>query len=198
MATNEVLITQGTQLLFADATDFPNSGDGPPTTAANDIRRTTPTPTKVQIDCTALGAAGGARQSAKTADLARFGTEIVEWWNCKACIEHATAPAAGETVDFFWNSSPNSTAATGNMGGASGSDATYTAALESQMDFIGSLILGTPTTNIGDIGNFRMTERFGSLIVINQSAADLFAAAGNMDETHIVLNPLIPDIQAAT
>ena len=192
MATNEVLLTQGTQLLFADhATDF----GAAPATAANSIIRGTPV--DIQIDLTNLAISGGARQSAKSADLARTGTEIVEWWNCKACMENETAPAAGGTYDFYWNASPSATAATGNMGGASGSDAAYTAAGETQMTYIGSLRVKNTVINIGDVGNFSMTERYGSLIVINNTSTAARNTATAMDETHIVLNPLVPDIQAA-
>ncbi len=66
MATNAVLQVHGTQLLFADVTDFPTSGAGPPTTTANDIRVTSPdTPTKVQIDLTGVAAAA-ARHTPQT------------------------------------------------------------------------------------------------------------------------------------
>ena len=41
-----------TQIMFRDATDFPNSGSGPPTTAANSLIRGTPT--EVQLDLTGV------------------------------------------------------------------------------------------------------------------------------------------------
>ena len=188
---NEVLQKQGLQFLFADATDFPNAGAGPPTTAANSLL--IGAGTKVQIDCTALAAAGGARQSAQ-ADLT---TPWASQWALMACTEHATAPADGETVDFYWAPSTNSAAATGNTGATTGSDAAFTdsAGNLGQMQFIGSLILTTAVINIGFVGLLNPITQYGSLVVINQSAADLFAAAGNMDETHFVLNEIIDEIQ---
>lgn len=191
MATNLVLLKQGTQLLFADhATDF----GAAPATAANSLIRGTPT--DVQIDCTGVAAAA-ARQSAKTADLAHTGTEIVEWWECKACLEFETAPAAGGTVEFWWNPSPSATAGTGNLGAASGTDAAFTVGSEPQLIRIGSLYLRNNVINIGHAGWLRMTERYGSLVIINNGSTALRSTATAMDETHVVLNPLIPDIQAS-
>ena len=193
MATQQVLQVNGTQLLFADATDFPNAGAGPPTTAANSIIITSPTPTKVQLDLTAVAAAA-ARQSAKTADL---GAAFAQMWQLGACTEHTAAPTAGGEVEFWWNGSPSGTAATGNSGGASGVDAAYAVAGKQQLMLLGTMIVVNNVINIDTaIRRFWMPYRYGSLIVIN-STDQAFAGAGVMDETHITLTPVIPDIQAA-
>lgn len=191
MATQQILQVQGTQLLFADATDFPNSGGGPPTTAANNL--IIGTPTKVQIDLTNVSAAA-MRQSAKTADL---GAAWAVEWLFQACIEHESAPTAGGTVDFYWNASPNSTAATGNTGGASGSDAAYTAAGLDQMIKIGALYLRNTVINIGTVGTIWVPHRYGSLVVVNNGSTGLRTSATAMDETHITATPVVKDIQAA-
>lgn len=193
MATQEVLQVYGTQLLFADVTDFPNSGAGPPNTAANSL--IIGTPTKVQIDLTSIAAAA-ARQSAKTASLAKTGSAWPREWVFGACIEHVATPTAGEVVEFWWNASPNSTAATGNSGGASGSDAAYAVAGKEQLIFIGTMTLRANIINIdAQIGTIWMPYLYGSLIVINSSPTKALHSA--MDETHVVATPVIRDIQAA-
>lgn len=193
MTTQAVLQKYGTQLLFADVTDFPNSGAGPPTTAANNL--IVGSPTKVQIDLTSVAAAAG-RQSAKTATLAAVGTAWPMEWVLGACLEHVATPTAGETVEFYWNASPNSTAATGNSGAASGSDAAYTVTGKTQLIFIGAMVLTANVINIdADIGKLWLPHLYGSLIVVNVCPTKAMHSV--MDETHITLTPIIPDIQAA-
>lgn len=192
MTTQAVLQQAGTQLLFSDVTDF-SGGDGPPATAANSL--IIGSPTVVQIDCTGVAAAAG-RQSDKTATLAHAGTAWPEYWVLGACTEHVATPTAGEEVEFYWNASPNSTAATGNSGGASGSDGAFTVAGKTQLIFIGSLVLRAATININAaIGKLWMPYLYGSLVIVNASPTKAMGAA--MDEQHFVLTPVFPDIQAA-
>ncbi len=193
MATQAILQQTGTQLLFADVTDFPNSGAGPPTTGANSL--IIGTPTKVQIDCTGVAAAAG-RESDKTATLAQTGTAWPEYWVLGACLEHVATPTAGETVEFYWNASPNSTAATGNSGGATGSDADFTVVGKSQLIWIGAMTLRAATINIDAcIGRLYVPYLYGSLIIVNTCPTKAMGAA--MDEQHAVLTPVYPDLQAS-
>ena len=193
MTTQAVLQKYGTQLLFRDATDFPNSGAGPPTTAANNL--IIGTPTEVQIDLTDVAAAAG-RQSAKTATLAHTGVAWPIEWVLGACIEHVATPAAGETVEFWWNASPSATAATGNSGLASGVDEAYAVAGKTQLIHIGTMTLRAAVINIdAQIGTIWLPHLYGSLIVINASPTKAMHSV--MDETHITLTPIIDDIQAA-
>ena len=176
--------------MFADhATDF----GAAPSTANNS--KILGSPTDVQMDMTGVAAAAG-RQSAKTADL---GAAWSKEWYVEACIEFETAPAAGGTVDFYWSSSPSGTAAVGNDGGATGLDAAYTegSGEEDQLLLIGVLPLINNVINIGRIGMFIPPHRFGQMIIINNGSTALRSTATAMDETHIVMTPDIPDIQAA-
>ncbi len=192
MTTQEVLQIYGQQLLFADVTDFPNSGAGPPSTAVNSL--IIGAPTKVQIDLTSI-AATAARQSAKTATLARIGSAWPIEWVFGACFEHVATPTAGETVELWWNASPSVAAATGNSGGASGSDAVYAVAGKNQLIFIGAMTLRANIINIDSaIGTIILPYLYGSLIVVNSSPTKAFHSV--MDETHIVATPIIRDIQA--
>jgi len=195
MATQQVLQVYGTQLLFRDATDFPGSGGGPPTTAANSL--IIGTPTQVQIDLTGVAAAA-AHQSDKTASLASVGSAWPGEWVLGACMENETAPTAGGTFDFYWAPSPSATAGTGNPGGISGVDGAYTAAAEDQLIYIGPLSVRNDVINIDtNIGTIWLPNLYGTLLVINNTDTALHSTATAMDETHIVLTPVIPDIQAA-
>ncbi len=191
MATQETLQVYGTSLLFADATDFPNAGAGPSETAANDIR--VGTGTKVQIDLTLLAAAAG-RQSDKVSLAAAWPMD----WILGACIEHEAAPTAGGIVEFWWAASPNSTAATGNPTGVTGADGAYTVANKPQLIFIGAMtVINAVINKEPAVGKLWMPHRYGSLIVINSTSSKFLETATAMDNTHIVLAPVIPDLQAS-
>lgn len=189
---NEYLIKDGTQLIFSDATDFPNSGLGPPTTGANSL--IIGTPTIVQLDLTGVAASGGARQSDKTGDL---GATKAPAYSVMACLEFETAPADAGAVYFYWAPSPSSTAATGNPGGTTGSDAAFTDTTGNlgELQYIGALSLRNNVINIGYIGTFQPKMRYGNLVVVNQGSTALRSTATAMDETHIVMTPIIPELQ---
>ncbi len=191
MATQEVLQDYGTQLLFADhGTDF----GAAPATAANSLIIGAPTDVQMNLSVVANAALW---QSAKTASLARTGTAWPRWWKLGACLEHTATPAAGTTCSFFWNTSPSATAATGNSGGASGTDLAYTAAGTEQLIFIGDITLRNTVINIDDdIGTIWLPNLYGSLIFRNDSGVAM-VADGDADEIHITLTPIIDDIQAA-
>ena len=141
-------------------------------------------------------AAAAGRQSAKTLTLADTGSAWPVEWVLGACVEHVATPTANETVEFWWNASPNSTAGTGNSGGASGADGVYAVAGKTQLMFIGALSLRAVTLNIDtDVGRIWLPHLYGSLIVINASPTKAMHSA--MDESHFTLTPLIDDIQAA-
>lgn len=190
MATNDVLLKQGTQLLFADhATDFGAS----PTTAANSL--IIGTPTDVQMDLTGVASGGGARQSAKAGLVTPWGNR----WLVMACIEFETAPADGGTVEFYWASSPSSTAGTGNPGGTTGSDASFTDTTGNlgQMLRIGVLLVRNNVINIGQVGVFRPLHENGNLVIVNQASTSFRSTATAMDETHITITEVIDEIQAS-
>ena len=191
MATQELLQVYGDSFLFSHAADFPNAGAGPPETAANDLR--VGTGTKVEIDLTLLAKDAG-RQSVQIALPAAWPPRLV----LGACIEHEAAPVAGGTVEFWWAASPNSTAATGNPTGVTGADGAYTVANKSQLIFIGSLSVIAATINKDPaVGVLWAPHRYGSLIVINSTSSKFLETAVAMDNTHIVLAPVISDLQAA-
>lgn len=190
MATNDVLIKTGVQFLFADhATDF----GAAPAAAANSL--IIGSPTDVQLDLTGVGASGGAREAAK-ADLT---TPWAGLWACNACLEFESAPADGGAVHFYWGSSPSATAATGNPGGLTGSDAAFTDTTGNlgQLQRIGTLTVRNNVINIGKVGIFMPWFQHGILLVVNQASTALRSTATAMDETHITLTEIVREIQAA-
>jgi len=136
-----------------------------------------------------------ARQGAK----ADFGVNRGLWLSWMASIETGTTPTTGEPIDFYIGPSPVSVAGTGNPGDLTGADAAYTGGtpelLEglAQLLYIGSLICSadqkvqTATIN----RKFWMPERFGSLVVVNNSVATLFTDDVNMQ---VVATPIIGDV----
>lgn len=185
---NEVLVKSGAQFLFANhAGDF----GAAPATAANSL--IIGTPTDVEIDLTGVAASGGARHSAK-GDLT---TPWSREWSVDACLEFEAAPTDDDTVAFYWAASPSATAATGNPGGVTGSDAAFTDTDGNlgQMQFIGSLVVRNNVINIGRVGLFTPAYQYGSLVIVNQADQALRSTATAMDETHVVMTELIDEIQ---
>lgn len=170
----------GTIWVFADhATDFTTA------TAANDFTSGL-TYTDVQLDLTSLASTPAYRQSAKI-DL---GAARPSRFAFIAVVEHASAPTAGGTVDLWWAPSISGTSATANVGGVSGSDAAYTAAGTSQMQYIGSLTVKATTINAGLVGYLSPEFRYGSLVVGNSTSA---AFQGDANEMHILMMPSVYD-----
>ncbi len=195
MTTNDVLIKTGAQFLFRDPTDFDTATPFLPATAVNSIIRTESDPTEVDIDLTGVAASGGARESDKT-DLT---TPWAELWAVHACLEFETAPTDGGAVHFYWGASPITTAATGNPGGLTGTDAGFTDTVGNlgQMQRIGSLTVRNNVINIGKVGIFTPQFQYGILLVVNQADQALRSTATAMDETHITMTEMIREIQAA-
>ena len=191
MATNDVVIKVGGQFVFADhGTDYVG-GTG---NASLEITGST----DVQIDCTDL-AAGGARMSVK-ADLTATRAAM---YAVMMSIEFATAPNTGETVDLYWAPSPDASAGVGNPGAVTGADAAYTgyssnlAASLLQLDFIGSMICtvqATTTVQIATVGIFSPADRYGSLVVFNNTSDAFFTDAV---EIAVSFQPIVTEILAA-
>lgn len=186
---NEVLQKTGTQLVFADhANDFNPA-------AGTSLEQGTPT--DVQIQLASVGDTA-ARQSAKV-DL---GATRAAQYGVGAAFEIASTPTAGDVIEIYWAASPDATAGNGNPGGVSGSDAAYTgyssnlAASVKQLELIGVFICTAQATGTVQVqtrcGVFSPTERYGTLVVKNESGAALHS---DDVEIHVVLTPIIDEIQ---
>lgn len=177
-------IVVGTPIVVANLADYTNSqGLG----ARTD-----------QINLTSLSA-GAARQSDKIDFTANIDLEYV----LSAAVEWASAPTAGETVDFYIGWSSSATAGTNNPGGLGGADAAYTgysANLDEslkQLQYIGSMIATVQATGTVQIdtavATFTPRLRYGTLVVVNNSALDGFHT--DAAETAVALTPLVTQIQ---
>ncbi len=180
------------QISFAD-----HAGDFGPA-AANVIEIGTPTDGQLSLS----GITDTSwRQSVKV-DL---GANFADLYECRACFEFPSAPTAGERIYCFWNASGVTTAGTGNMGGASGSDATYNGygaaaadALEAseQLIYIGSFVVTADAgVQIGHVGWLTPPHRYGSLIVRNKSGLTLGPSTPDDVEMNIVLDPVVKESQ---
>lgn len=190
---NEILQKVGTQILFGD-----HAGDYAGGTGNNKLE--VAGATDVQIACASL-AAGAARQSAKV-DL---GATRARQYSAMMSLEMATDPVAGETVDLYWSPSPSVTPAVANGGGCSGADAAYSGYAASTLAeallnliFIGSMNLAV--MNDGDgvpqlemIGVFSPPDRYGSLVVVNGSAA--IALHSDDVEFGVSFQPIVDEVQ---
>lgn len=132
-----------------------------------------------------------ARQSAKL-DL---GASRARRYSVKANFELAATPTAGNTIDIYWAPSSSATAGTDNGGNVSGTDAAYTGYSSNltdslkQLVFVGSFICtaqATATVQKGFVGILHATQRYGSLVVVNNSGAALHSSDSNME---VVLTP---------
>ena len=185
---NEILQKSGTQFSFAD-----HAGDFAPA-AANDLEQGTPTNVQLSLASVANNA---ARQSAKF----DFGATRARKYSCMAAFELAATPTAGNVIEVWLMPSPDATAANGNPGAASGSDAAYSGYSSNlEASIIQGLQIGvfvvtaqaTGTVQIAYVGCVSPPERYGSLIVSNKSGA---AFHSDDVECHVVLTPIIDEVQ---
>ena len=196
MATKTLLTPMdGTpkQICFADhAADFSP-------TAANDLRVSTDGSKEldVQLDMTSV-ADGAARQSTKV-DL---GAKWANGYYVRAAFELAATPVAGDVVELYWAPSPSATAANANAANVTGADSAYAgysanlAAAVKQLIHIGDFVCtaqATATVQVAEVGVFVPPERYGSLVVKNESAAAFHSDAV---ETHVVFDPIVDEFQA--
>jgi len=182
MAAGDLTVDQGTPICWADTTDYNSANSG--------ITRTH------QLDLTSL-ADNDARQGAK-ADLTATRAPS---YSVKVCIEFDVAPTAGVPVKFGWASSYDSTAGTGNDGGAAstGADADWDpgGAAEADRDeyFLHLTPLGVlpaaadaaTTYQVATINNcFVPPARYGFPIVYNKAGV---ALEGDAVEMYVALIP---------
>lgn len=187
---NEVLVKQGTQIRFFVTGTFSPVDAG--------TNWTVGTPTDVVLTLSAV-ADGAGRQS----DKVDLGAVRAKNYSVFGTVDFTgETPAAIGQVDYYWAPSGITTQGSGNVAGNSGADAaapggalgtiTLTEFI-AQCQFIGSLQThdGAVVQN-GYVGIFSPSQRFGQMIVVNNSG-DAFEA--DDVEAHTVMNPLIDEIQ---
>lgn len=190
--TNKILITEmdGTpaQISFAD-----HSGDFSPSTGSS---LEFGTPTNGQIALASL-----ADTNAVQSDKVDLGANRAQTYKVRAAFEFAATPTAGEVVELYWGASSSSIAERGNPGGISGSSSAYSGYASDlkesvrQLDFIGVFVCAveiTPIVQISEISIFTPSERYGVLVVKNESAASFHS---DDVECHVVFDPIVPELQ---
>lgn len=189
MTTNTVKIKTGTVFTFRSASYSP--------TAINDIDPAGST----TVDLTLSSIVAGA---AKHSDQFDFGEPRGQRYSLKAAIEWFAAVTSGGTVDFYMVYSNNATVTDGLTGreftdGVDGAVVTTNATVAefvAQLHYVGSFVNnGYAGVQIADCGIFSPRDRYGSLVVVNNTDATL---CGTDDiESCIVMSELNDDIQAA-
>ena len=183
---SDITLEVGTQLLFNDSSVYV------PLDPLGSIELATPT--DVEINLIAV-ADTEARESAK-ADLT---ANRALAYSVMVCMEMAATPTTGEPINFYWAPSPTSVAGDGNPGEVSGLDQDYTggggtlAEGLAQLQFIGTLICSNQVDSQVAIINprFEPSERYGSLVVENQSGAVI---ATDAIETAVAFTPIVGDV----
>lgn len=192
----KILITQQDgipkQIVFADhATDFSP-------TAANDLRLTTDGSNELDVQLSFASLADGAAQQSAKFDL---GTDYAKAYRIRCAFELAATPTAGEQIELYFGESQSGTAATANPANLTGSDAAYAgyssnlAASVAQLNLAGIFICtaqATATVQVGLAGIWYPTNRYGMLVVKNESGA---AFHSDDVECHIVLDPVVDEGQ---
>ncbi len=156
------------------------------------------TVTDVAFDLTSVAAAA-AEQSTKM----DFGPTRAPEYMVHAAIEMAVAPVTGTTFDFYFAPSGLAGAAVGNPGyitGASGVWAGGAGTLAeslAQLTFIGSMVMSadaTATIQMSVVGVYRPTMRYGTLVVVNNTAQ---ATHNDAVEQAVSFTPIVPQAQDA-
>lgn len=179
------------QMVFAD-----HAGDFSPT-AANDLRVSSDGSNETDVQMILASLADGAARESDKCDL---GAHFAREYHVRAAFEIAADPTAGDIIELYWAPSQDSTAANGNPGGVTGSDAAYTgygtlSEAVPQLIFIGAFVCSsdaTGTVQAGEVGRFAPPERYGTLVVKNESGA---AFHSDDVESHVVFDPIVPEIQ---
>lgn len=187
---NEVLQKVGTQIACYV------SGSYSPADSGTDF--VIGTPTAVTLTLTSV-ADGAGRQS----DKFDFGATRARRYEVLMAVDFTgETPTAGERVDVYYAPSTSTTQANGNVAGNSGADAAAPGgALGSitlaefllQCHHIGSLVIhdGAVVQN-GPVGILSPTNRYGQIIVVNESG-DAFEA--DAVEMGVFLTPIVDEVQ---
>ena len=156
------------------------------------------TPTDVVLTLSAV-ADGAGRQS----DKVDLGAVRAARYAVFGCVDFTgETPTQGEKIEYYWLPSTITTQGSGNVVGNSGADAdapggavgsATLADMIAMAQLIGVLKIhdGASVQN-GFVGVFSPAERFGQLLVVNESG-DAFEA--DDVEMHQVLNPIVDEVQ---
>jgi hypothetical protein len=135
---------------------------------------------------TATGVSNGAARQSTKAD---FGATRARYYDVFAEVELAATPTAGNLIDIYLNPSGSATAGTDNMANCAGTDSDYTgyssnaSASVVQLIYCGSLVCtaqATSTVQKGYVGRVQVPQRYGSIVVFNNSGAAFHTSDTNV------------------
>lgn len=185
---NEILVKNGTKIVFGVTGSFSPADSGTDYgTAITNV-----------LTLASLASAAG-RQS----DKVDLGATRAARYSLVGCVDFTgETPTAGTSVDYYWAPSASGTQANANIAGNSGADAAAPggalgsitlAEFIAQCQYIGSLRTHDgASVQVGYVGTFEPAERYGQLVVVNNSG-DAFEA--DDVEMHQVLTPLVDEVQ---
>ncbi len=192
MATNLVLVKPGTEIVFGAVATW-NPADNASNMSLGDAITD-------EMGMTAI--ADGAGVHSIKIDL---GATRAKRYSVDAAFDFTgETPTQGETVDLYWAPTGVATQGSGNVGGTDGTDAAAPSSglgsltladFIAMCQWIGSLVIhdGASVQN-GHVGIFSPAQRYGQMVVVN-SSGDAFEA--DEVESHIVMTPIVDEIQAA-
>lgn len=138
------------------------------------------------------------RQSVK----ADFGATRARFYDVFAEVELAATPTAGNLIDVYLNPSSSATAGTDNLANCDGTDAAYAgyssnlAASVPQLIYCGSLVCTTQTTATvqkGFVGRVQVPQRYGSIVVVNNSGAAFHSSNTNNQIRFVPVADVVTD-----
>ena len=198
MATNQILVKDAVAAAVAQISIATHASYAPGDD--HEIELVSPVTTMVEVELDLWNRLDTLAEQSAQAD---FGPVRASRYVCTCCIEYQLAdPTTGTVVGFYWAASSHATAAEGNpgyttgvVGEYSGGPATLAEGLD-QLKYIGSLIVSADQDKqIMDVGILAPTQRYGSLIVVNETGGTICDT--DIDESAVVLTPIVDDIAAA-
>lgn len=150
----------------------------------------------------AISMASVANAAGRQSVKADFGATRARYYDVFAEVELAATPTAGNLIDIYLNPSSSSTAGTDNLANTDGTDAAYTgyssnlAASVPQLVYCGSLVCttqATATVQKGYVGRVAVPQRYGSIVVVNNSGAAFHSTNTNHSFRFVPVADVITD-----
>ncbi len=168
-----------------------------------EIKTGTPITWKASGGTYAMTMASIATDAARQGVKADLGATRAARWSVLVANNMDVAPSAGDTIEFWWYSSPSATAGTQNTGAASGTDAAYTGSAggtvdetKLQLEWIGALVLTPDADGVIQSAEFEFypKHRYGGPILVNKADQIL---EGDDDSHLITCTPIVDEVQDA-
>ena len=129
----------------------------------------------------------------KSASWDRGASPQAEEYSWRAKFKFAATPLVGETIDLYIATSDGTIIDGTTTAGDAGFPAADVGSLNNMM-YIGSLVVDTTgTDSIQGSGVFRMTSRYGVLVMWNNTAAETLSATAG--DHSVIITPVFLEVQ---